>query len=135
MTKSVSLFPLNGEYESFLHAPIGLDQTSHGIELTVISALAQLNLDPWEEAAEMSRLSERGVIGRLATLLVAIRHSALTPQAANVAAQRLIALLPLRAFDSKHNWRALFSARCRAFINHCTAAEARLGLWVKKILG
>ena len=59
MTKSGLLFPLNREYESFLHAPIGLDQTPHGIELTVISALAQLNLDPWEEAAEMSRLSER----------------------------------------------------------------------------
>lgn len=135
MTKSVSLFPLNRAYESFLHAPIGLDQMSHGIELTVISALAQLNRDPWEEAAEMSRLSEREAIGRLATLLLAIPHGALTPQAANIAAQRLIALLPLRAFDSKHTWRAFLSARCRAFMKHCTAAEARLGLWVKKIRG
>jgi hypothetical protein len=44
--KAVSLFPFNREHESVLHAPIGRDQMFHGIELTVISALAQLNLDP-----------------------------------------------------------------------------------------
>jgi hypothetical protein len=42
-------------YNDFLHAPLGHDAA--GTELTVLSALTRLGLDPWAEAARLADLS------------------------------------------------------------------------------
>ena len=49
---SVSFF--RPEFDDFLYAAIGSDKDE--MPLSVLSALARLNIDPWEEAAELSEL-------------------------------------------------------------------------------
>lgn len=79
------------EFDKFLHATIGDDD---GMPLTVLSALARLNVDPWEEAAKLTRLTEQCAVVQLAALLGALRHGPLLcPDPAGIAAP-LIALLP-----------------------------------------
>jgi len=79
------------EFDKFLHATIGDD---NGMPLTVLSALARLDIDPWEEAAKLTRLTEKSAVVQLAALLGALRHGPLLcPDPAGIAAP-LIALLP-----------------------------------------
>jgi len=79
------------EFDKFLHATIGDDD---GMPLTVLSALARLDVDPWEEAAKLTRLTEKCAVVQLAALLGALRHGRLLgPDPAGIAAP-LIALLP-----------------------------------------
>ena len=51
---------LGPEFENFLFAPIGADR--NGMLLSVLSALARLDIDPWQEAAQLA-----GVAGETAT--------------------------------------------------------------------
>ncbi len=44
--------PLGSEFDNFLFAPIGVDK--NGMVLSVVSALARLDVDPWEEAEELA---------------------------------------------------------------------------------
>jgi len=82
---------LGCEFDKFLHAVIGND---NGMPLTVLSALARLDVDPWEEAAKLTRLTEQCAIAQLASLLGALRHGpVLCPDPIGTAGP-LIALLP-----------------------------------------
>lgn len=91
---SVSSAPLGAEFESFLYAAIGQD--NEGMPLSVLSALARRDVDPWEEAAKLTQLPEEKAISELVSLLGASAHAPLAgPDSATVAA-RLIALLPRR---------------------------------------
>lgn len=58
---------LSTEFDGFLFAPIGDDAA--GMPLTVLTTLARLNLDPWEEAASLIRLPLESATQRLAALL------------------------------------------------------------------
>ena len=55
-----ALAPLIGaEFDKFLGAPIG--EGRNGTPLSVLSALARLDVDPWQEAASLARMpSGRG---------------------------------------------------------------------------
>jgi len=62
--------------------------------LTVLSALARMDVDPWEEASKLTHLPQESAVTQLASLLGALRNapvSGLDP--ARIAAP-LIALLP-----------------------------------------
>ena len=50
--------PARIDFDEFLYAPIGADAS--GNPVTLLSALARLDMDPWEEAANLARLSIRG---------------------------------------------------------------------------
>ena len=64
--------------------------------LSVLSALARQDVDPWEEAAKLMQLPEEEAISELASLLGALPRSTL-PSADRVAtATHLLALLPRR---------------------------------------
>jgi hypothetical protein len=54
VTPATSISFFRPEFDDFLYAPIGAD----GVEmpLSVLSALARLDVDPWTEAAELSEL-------------------------------------------------------------------------------
>jgi hypothetical protein len=69
--------------------------------LSVVSALARTGVDPWGEAAELSRLPRRAATERLAALLAALPGSAPPSLPPGVVAG-LVALLPTtkRAGDS-----------------------------------
>jgi hypothetical protein len=62
LATSISFF--RPEFDDFLYVPIG----AHGGEmpLSVLSALARSNLDPWHEAAELSDLPKDTATLRLA---------------------------------------------------------------------
>ena len=62
---SVSFF--RPEFDDFLYAPIGADRNE--MPLSVLSALARRDVDPWEEAAELSELPKRTASQRLAALI------------------------------------------------------------------
>jgi hypothetical protein len=49
MTRPARTSPLGSEFDGFLYARIGED--SNGMLLSVLAALARLDVDPWEEAA------------------------------------------------------------------------------------
>ena len=75
MNSAASVFFFDNKFDNFLHAPIGAD--GNGMTLSVLSALARLDVDPWEEAGELSKLSTELGTRRLAELisrLPGIRH-------------------------------------------------------------
>jgi hypothetical protein len=83
------------EFHDFLYASVGDDR--NGMLLSVLSALARLNLDPWKEAAELSRLPKDTAIGRLASLIASLPDGRSAFPNREAIAARLIALLPRRA--------------------------------------
>ena len=86
---SVSFF--RPEFNDFLYAAVGADSE---MPLSVLSALSRLNVDPWQEAAELSKLPPDTAARRLASLLARL-PGGLWPQADLWAmADRLIELLP-----------------------------------------
>jgi hypothetical protein len=61
------VFARRSEFDDFLFTEIGED--AHGMPLTVLSALARVDLDPWVEAAQLARLSSAAAAERLASLI------------------------------------------------------------------
>ncbi len=90
MVTSASLSKLPSAYNNFLYAPIGDD--TNGPLLTVLSVLARQNLDPWDEAAELSRLTPDAAAQRLISMITAPGQPSGAGRTAD--ADRLIALLP-----------------------------------------
>jgi len=92
MTRSASASFLGSEFDAFLFAPIGED--TNGMLLSVLSALARLDVDPWQEAAKLARLPGETATQRLAGLIAALPHGPLAHLDPRPVAARLIALLP-----------------------------------------
>ena len=59
------------EFDNFLRASVGDD--ANGMALMVLSALARMDVDPWEEAAKLMQLPKDGAIKQLACLLGALK--------------------------------------------------------------
>jgi hypothetical protein len=90
--RSVGIPPLRPEFDKFLYAPI--DELDDEMPFSVLSALARQNLDPWEEAATLAKLSRESAIARLTSM---ISLATVGPSARSVpagTAARLVALLP-----------------------------------------
>lgn len=83
---------LDPAFNRFLHA--ALDDGKPDQFLTVVSALARLDLDPWHEAAVLARLSSAGATERLTVLFRKIPAFADAPLDAQRRAARLVELLP-----------------------------------------
>jgi hypothetical protein len=95
MDRCTSLTPLGSEFDNFLFAPIGKDK--NGTLLSVLSALARLDVDPWQEADELTRLPRDAAIQRLAAWIAALPDGPSAHLDPGRIADRLIALLPSRA--------------------------------------
>jgi hypothetical protein len=94
MTRAAAMSLPGAEFNAFLFAPIGED--SNGMLVSVLSGLARLDVDPWQEAAKLAQLPGETATQRLASLIGVLRDresSYLDPRAI---ATRLIALLPNR---------------------------------------
>ncbi len=92
MNRSALAFAKASPFNAFLYAFIGDDK--NGLPLTVLSALARRNLDPWEEASDLSRLPTETAEKKLeAVIAMTTDHSASPADSAEMAG-RLIALLP-----------------------------------------
>ena len=90
MKRSAATAPPGPEFDGFLLALIGED----GSELSVLSALARLNVDPWEEAARLARLPRETAARKLASLLAALPVGPAGRPDPGTMASRLVALLP-----------------------------------------
>ena len=65
--------------------------------VSVISALARLDLDPWTEAAELASMPAVGAAERLSSLLSGVADSPVAQPDRETLAARLVALLPTLA--------------------------------------
>jgi hypothetical protein len=82
------------EFNDFLFAPIGED--SNGMLVSVLSGLARLEVDPWQEAAQLAQLPGEIATQKLASLIGALHdHESAYLDPPRIAA-RLIELLPKR---------------------------------------
>jgi hypothetical protein len=86
------------EYNTFLYATIGADPS--GSELSVLSAMARMNLDPWQEAAKLAALSAKAAAGRLTLMIAALPDGASVADDPGLVAARLIKLLPQQSHHS-----------------------------------
>ncbi|MQQ07752.1 hypothetical protein GFB49_04740 [Epibacterium sp. SM1979] len=95
MSASDVLHPDGSDYDAFLYAKVGEDRT--GAAVTVLSALARLDLEPWTEARELARLAREDAQIRLTNHLEAITDIPALALASEGRAARLVLLLPKRA--------------------------------------
>jgi hypothetical protein len=91
MTRSGPVW-LGSEFDNFLFASIAEDR--NGTPLSVLSALARLNVDPWEEAAKLTRLPGETAAQRLASLIAALSDEPSARLDPGTIAIRLVELLP-----------------------------------------
>jgi hypothetical protein len=83
---------LGPEFDDFLFATIGADQ--NGGYLSVVSALARMDLDPWAEAAKLTKLPVEIATQKLAAIIAALQEIPAARQEPRKIAARLVALLP-----------------------------------------
>jgi hypothetical protein len=103
MTRRGAVLPLafsllNSEFNDFLFAPIG-EEDDHRT-LTLLSAFSREGIDPWHQAAKLKRLPRELATLNLATILAALPDRARSASEAQLAADRLIELLPPRQSPS-----------------------------------
>ena len=94
LTAAASVSFFRPEFDDFLYAAIGAERNE--MPLTVLSALSRLDVDPWEEAAELSELPKDMAAQRLASLIARLPGGRWV-QDAKAIADRLIELLPRRS--------------------------------------
>jgi hypothetical protein len=87
------------KFDAFLYAPIGEER--NGMMLSVLSALARLDLDPWQEAAKLAVLPADTAKQRLTSLLEALPDATSPGRDPAPIAARLIGLLPHSAGHDK----------------------------------
>ncbi len=82
------------EFDEFLGASIGEDRNGTG--LSVLSALARLDVDPWEEARSLARMPREVAALRLTALIEALPNVPASAIPSRMSAADLVALLPKR---------------------------------------
>ena len=107
MTRTPSISVLGSEFDDFLFAPIGEDRND--TPLSVLSALARLDIDPWQEAAELARLPQETATQRLASSIAALPDGPSALLEPETISTRLIALLPSRTSSKTPSRETLLS--------------------------
>lgn len=92
MVRSASLLNSKSEFDSFLFAPVGEDKK--GMVVSVLTALARLDFDPWQQAADFARLPKEAAKAQLAAMLAGLPGMSLSGPEPGTVAARLVALLP-----------------------------------------
>ena len=85
--------PFRPDLNNFLFAAVGEER--NGIPLSMMSALAQLDLDPWEEAARLSALAKQEAIERLTELILRLPGIRRPSSEAREIAADLVDALPM----------------------------------------
>jgi hypothetical protein len=92
VTRVRSLCALGSEFNSFLFASVSEGEDDP--PLSIISALARLDVDPWEEAAALAGLAREPAAQRLASLLAMLPYGRAVHPDPGTASARLVTLLP-----------------------------------------
>lgn len=85
---------LGAEFNTFLFEPIGVDIC--GRPVTVVSALARLDMDPWAEADRLSRLPDQTAAHSVSMVLSRLPEIVSGMADRQKSAARLVQLLPNR---------------------------------------
>jgi hypothetical protein len=85
---------LNSEFNDFLFAPIGEERNE--MLLSVLSALARLGIDPWQEAARLTQLPKEPAMQSLASMIEGLPSGRWAAPDSRTIAARLVQLLPSR---------------------------------------
>ena len=128
-------------FQNFLYAPICQDQ--EGMTLSVLSALARQDVDPWIEAARLSLLPKETAVKQITDLLDGLPRRTLACLDRVEVAARLSALLPRDAgfkisgmlqspetetqpqTVSSFNWRFLYIYLCLVLLMNWLMVESR----------
>jgi hypothetical protein len=86
---------MNSEFNEFLFAPIGEERNETVV--TVLSALARLGVDPWQESARLAQLSREMAKERLTSIIAGLPNGRWMPADIGAIAARLIELLPTKS--------------------------------------
>ena len=120
MVRSAPPYPsLPSTYDDFLYAPVGEDR--NGACLTVLSMLARRNVDPWEEAADLSRLPRDSARQKLVSMITASSDQPSATAELRAVADRVVAVRRNRANLGDHVAGHRLGARR---VPGCTAAGA-----------
>ena len=92
MALATATSAIESRFETFLYAEVREDPG--GAPLTVLSILARLDIDPWEEAARLAQLPGEVAAQALAGLISTLPKGSATPPDSGTIATRLITLLP-----------------------------------------
>ncbi len=84
--------PIQRGFSDFLAEPIGLQE--NGMQLSLLSALTRLGLDPWEEAARLARMPMPAAAEELAAAIRRLPAGDWKPSDTARIAIRLIGKLP-----------------------------------------
>jgi hypothetical protein len=118
---------LNSEFNDFLFAPIG--EESNNTVLTVLSALARLGIDPWQESARLAQLSVEKATQRLTSIISGLPNGSWAQSDAGAIAARLVKFLPRkRASESPSRGTARLSRPVSVRIVMVLAAAVLGGL-------
>ena len=90
--------PFRPDLNQFLFAAVGEER--NGIPLSMMSALAQLDLDPWEEAGRLSTLAKQEAIERLAGLILRLPGLRRPSSEARQIAAELVDALPMHKVEA-----------------------------------
>lgn len=82
----------NSEFNDFLFALVGEEKS--GSQLTVLSALTRLGLDPWGEAARLSKMTTKAATSALAAKIAVLPEGDWKASDARSIARRLVDQLP-----------------------------------------
>jgi len=93
MNCSIAATNLGSEFDGFPFAPICEDRNT--MLLTVLSALARANVDPWEEAARSARMAKEAAAKSLALLIAGLPDRVAAHRDSRTTAAHLIELLPV----------------------------------------
>ena len=114
MALSLSAPLLDSQFNDFLFASVG--EEKNGMMLSVVSALARLDLDAWQETANLARLTRPMATERLAGLIAALPDEFLVHEDPAEIASRLIARLPRQAYSDALTGRTAPGLTARAAI-------------------
>jgi hypothetical protein len=92
MPRSASASVVRSEFDPFLFASIGDER--NGMSLSVLSALARLDVDPWLEAASLAQAPKDVAIDRMTLLISKLPEKSVALLDPRAIADGLIALLP-----------------------------------------
>ncbi len=95
MTSSPSIIYLTPKFDDFLFARINDD--SEATPLSVLSVLARLGVDPWEEAAKLAQLPRVSAAKKLVEFIAATPGAPSAYLSAKTVSDKLIDLLPSSA--------------------------------------
>src|SRR6202040_2817467 len=85
---------LTSTYNHFLFAPIC--EEANGMQLSVLSALARMDVDPWEEVTRLAAMPKAIAERALVSTLDRVLGKNWNPSETEVIAARLVQLLPRR---------------------------------------